>query len=204
MDSSPSISIGTPRKRDTEMQRYTLTEYRDASPATREVYDDFMRATGATEVPVWLKSLGHSAALTRAYWERAKGTLFSGSLPLPLKEMIVFVVSAKHGARYCSACHAQNVLSLDKTLEFQDLQCVVKSDTAKDLPAYYQAVVNFAIKVVEDANGLTDEDFEELMDEGFGKEEICEVIAVIDLASMFNVYTSSLRLDLDPHYRAIL
>lgn len=186
------------------MQRYTLTEYEDASPATREVYDDFMRATGATSTPVWLKSLGHSAALARAYWERAKGTLFSGSLPLPLKEMIVFVVSAQHGARYCSACHAQNVLSLDKTLAFEDLQSAIKPNAAKDLPAYYQTVVNFASKVVEDANGLTDEDFEELMDEGFSKEEIYEIIAVIDMATMFNVYTSALRLDLDPQYRAIL
>jgi len=77
------------------MQRYTLTDYDDASPAAREVYDDFMRTTGATSVPIWIKSLGHSGALAKAYWERAKGTLFSGSLPLPLKEMIVFVVSAK-------------------------------------------------------------------------------------------------------------
>ena len=98
------------------MQHYTLTEYADASSETRAVFDDFMRTTGATAVPVWLKSLGHSAPLTRAYWERAKGTLFAGNLPLPLKEMIVFVVSARNGARYCSACHAQNVLSLDKTL----------------------------------------------------------------------------------------
>jgi hypothetical protein len=47
------------------------------------------------------------------------------------------------------------------------------------------------MKVVADANGLTDEDFETLMDDGFSKEEICEIIAVIDLATMFNVYTSS-------------
>jgi alkylhydroperoxidase family enzyme len=63
---------------------------------------------------------------------------------------------------------------------------------------------SFASKVVTDANGLGDEDFEELMDEGFSKEEIIEIIAVIDMATMFNVYTSSLRLDLDPDYRAIL
>lgn len=186
------------------MQRYTLTEYADASPETREIYDDFMRTTGACAVPIWIKSLGHSAALARAYWERAKGTLFSGSLPLPLKEMIVFVVSAHHGARYCSACHAQNVLSLDKALAFEDLRSYLQADGDAKLPAYYQNVVQFATKVVEDANGLTDGDFEELMDEGFSKEEICEIIAVIDLASMFNIYTSSLRLDLDPEYRAIL
>jgi alkylhydroperoxidase family enzyme len=186
------------------MQRYMLTAYQDASPATCEVYDDFMRTTGATEVPVWLKSLGHSPALTRAYWERAKGTLFSGSLPLALKEMIVFVVSARHGARYCSACHAQNVLNLDKALAFDDLQSFLKPDAAVPLPHYYVGVIRFASRVVEDANGMQDEEFEALMDEGFSQAEICEIIAVIDMATMFNVYTSSLRLDLDPQYRAIL
>lgn len=186
------------------MQRYILTEYEDASPATKEVYDDFLRTTGGTTVPVWVKSLGHSSALVRAYWERAKGTLFSGSLPLSLKEMIVFVVSAKHGARYCSACHAQNVLSLDKALKFDDLQSFLQSKDGFQLPAYYEVVVTFAIKVANNANCLSDEDFEELMDEGFSKEEICEIIAVIDLATMFNIYTSALQLDLDPEYRAIL
>lgn len=186
------------------MQRYLLTEYQDASPETREVYDDYMRMTGDASLPIWIKSLGHSAALARAYWERAKGTLFSGSLPLPLKEMIVFVVSAKHGARYCSACHAQNVLSLDQALRFEDLSSFVKAGGASMLPAYYEQVVAFATKVVADPNAVNDEDFEALMDEGFTREEICEIIAVIDLASMFNVYTSALRLDLDPNYRAIL
>jgi uncharacterized peroxidase-related enzyme len=186
------------------MQRYILTEYTNATKETQAVYDDYMQTTGATSVPVWLKSLGHSAALTRAYWERAKGTLFAGALPLPLKEMVVFVVSAKNGARYCSACHAQNVLSLDKTIAFADLKNLVSADSGLNLPAYYRTVVDFAIKVVTDANSVDDADFELLMDEGFSKEEICEIIAVIDMATMFNVYTSTLRLDLDPQYCAIL
>jgi len=186
------------------MQRYVLTGYNEASPDTRAVYDDFMRTTGESNVPIWMQSLGHSAALARAYWERAKGTLFSGSLPLPLKEMIVFVVSARHGARYCAACHAQNVLSLDKALQFEDLHSFVQAGANRILPPYYEHVVAFAEKVIADANQVTDEDFEILMDEGFSREEICEIIAVIDLASMFNIYTSALKLDLDPNYRAIL
>jgi alkylhydroperoxidase family enzyme len=163
-----------------------------------------MRTTGATELPIWVKSLGHSAALARAYWERAKGTLLSGRLPLPLKEMIVFAVSARNGAKYCSACHAQSVLSLDKSLAFDDLKGFLQSDSCTHLPPYYRSVVDFAHKVVDHANAVSDEDFEILMDEGFSREEICEIIAVIDLATMFNVYTSTLRLDLDPQYRAIL
>jgi len=186
------------------MQRYVLTDYASASTETRAVYDDFMKTTGATSVPIWLQSLGHNAALTRAYWERAKGTLFSGALPLPLKEMIVFVVSAKNGARYCSACHAQSVLSLDKNLSFCDLKSLASASSALGLPPYYRTVVDFAIKVVSNANCLDDADFEALHDEGFSTQEICEIIAVIDLATMFNVYTSALRLDLDPNYEAIL
>lgn len=186
------------------MQRYIVTEYGDASAATRAVYDDFMRTAGATAVPLWLRSLGHSAALARAYWERSKGTLFGGLLPLALKEMIVFVVSAKNGARYCSACHAQCVLSLDKSLAFDDLKAFLDSDEVTNLPAYYRTVIGFATKVATDANAMTDEDFDLLMDDGFSKEEVCEIIAVIDLATMFNVYTSALRIDLDPEFRAVL
>lgn len=186
------------------MQRYIITEYNEASPEVQAVYDNYMSTTGATSVPVWLKSLGHSAALVRAYWERAKGTLFGGSLALALKEMIVFIVSAQNGARYCSACHAQCLLSLDKTLSFDNLKSISNSDIDIMLPAYYRNVVAFAKKVACNPNNLQDNDFETLMDEGFSKEEICEIIAVIDLTAMFNIYTSSLRLDLDPDYCAII
>jgi alkylhydroperoxidase family enzyme len=185
------------------MKRYHITEYQDASPASREVYDDYMRTTGATKPPLWLKSLGYNEALARAYWERAKGTLFSGDLPLPLKEMIVFVVSAQHGAKYCSACHADCVLNLDKTIEFGDLQSFM-TNAGNQLPPYYRGVVKFATKIAVDPNSVTDEDFGALMDEGFSRAEVGEIISVIDMATMFNVYTSALRLELDPEYRAVL
>ena len=186
------------------MQRYRLTEYAHACVDTRAVYDDHMRTTGATTPPVWIRSLGHNPALAKAYWERAKGTLFGGSLPLPLKEMVVFVVSARNGANYCSACHAQCVLHLDQTLAFADLEAFLASDTVMRLPPYYRSVVNFAQKVVADPNALADGDFQLLMDEGFSLDEIGEIVAVVDMATMFNIYTSAVRLDLDPDYRAIL
>jgi len=96
------------------------------------------------------------------------------------------------------------VLSLDKTVTFDDLKAYLAGGSALKLPPYYRSVVMFADKVATDANSLEDSDFAALMDEGFSKEEICEIIAVIDLATMFNVYTSTLRLDLDPQYCAIL
>jgi Carboxymuconolactone decarboxylase family len=102
---------------------------RPACAETRAIYDDHMQTTGATSPPLWIRSLGHSPALAKACWERAKGTLFGGSLPLPLKEMVVFVVSARNGANYCSACHAQCVLHLDQPLAFADLERFPASDS---------------------------------------------------------------------------
>lgn len=186
------------------MIRYALTEYKEASDDVRAVYDDYMRVTGDTKVPVWLKSMGHSAALARSYWERSKGTLFAGSIPLPLKEMIVFVVSGMHGAKYCTACHAQSVLQLDKSLNFEDLQAFISDSKSFQMPESYRRVVHFAMHVVEDANKISDEEFNALQDDGFTLLEIGEIISVIDLASMFNIYTSTLRLHLDPEYRAII
>ena len=96
------------------------------------------------------------------------------------------------------------MLSLDKSLAFEDLQGFLRSERGAQLPAYYQCVVRFATKVAANATALTDEDFDEVMNEGFSLEEIGEIVAVIDMATMFNVYTSALRLDLDPQYRAVL
>jgi hypothetical protein len=73
----------------------------------RALYDDFMSTTGATSIPIWIKSLGHSEALARAYWERAKGTLLNGKLPLPLKEMIMYHILKQGYFLYLASCHCK-------------------------------------------------------------------------------------------------
>ncbi len=186
------------------MQRYIITEYEDASPETKAVYDDYLRTTGSTSLPVWIKSMGHNASIAKAYWEKGKGTLLGGKLPLPLKELIVFMVSGTNEAKYCTACHAQAILKLDKTLTIEDLKEFLKGEKDLPFPKSYKSVLNFAVKVVKDPNNVDDKDFEELIDEGFTKEEICEIIAIVDMSTMFNIYTSALKLHLDPHYQAIL
>ena len=51
---------------------------------------------------------------------------------------------------------------------------------------------------------VTDEDFEALQAAGFSDSEIKELLGVIDLAMMFNCYTSGMRLPLDPQYKALV
>ena len=186
------------------MQRYALVEYEAASAQVRALYDDYLQSTGAPRLPVWVKSLGHSADLLRAYWSRTKGSLVLGTLPLVLKELVIFVVSVENGSRYCAACHAHAVLQLDHSFTYEDLCSMTDSNTLLDLPPAFRAAVTFATRMARDVNAVDDADFEHLADAGFSYDEIHELLAVIDLAAMFNVYTSAAQLPIDPEYRPIL
>lgn len=186
------------------MQRYSLTPYRDAAPATRAVYDEFLRLSGAAEPPIWMTSLGHNPTLMRAYWEKTRGCLIEGEVPYVLKEMIVFVVSRENGAQYCSACHAHAVLQLDPTLTYADLVTILDPHGRVPLPPAHRAAVDFAARMARDANAVSDADFERLYDAGYSEAEVRELLGVIDLAMMFNCYTSALQLPLDPQYKAML
>ncbi|MBU6257580.1 MAG: carboxymuconolactone decarboxylase family protein [Burkholderiales bacterium] len=187
------------------MPRYTLVDYESASPEVRAIYDDFLRQTGSTTVPYWVQSLGCNVSLLHAYWERTKGSLVRGVMPAILKEMVIFVVSVENGSRYCSACHAHAVLGLDPTLKFEDLNALLDTEDRRlALPPSYRAALDFAIRMARDPNAVSDADFESLREADFDDAEIRELLAVIDLAAMFNQYTSALRLPLDPGYRPVL
>ena len=185
-------------------QRYVLTDYKSAPAGTREVYDEFMRMSGAAEPPVWVQSLGHNPTLMRAYWEKTKGCLLTGQLPYVFKEMIVFVVSRENGAAYCTACHAHAVLQMDPTLTYNDLVTILDPAGSVPLPKAQRTAVDFASRMARDPNAITDDDFIALHDAGFDDAEIKELLGVIDLAMMFNCYTSALKLPLDPQYKQML
>ena len=72
------------------------------------------------------------------------------------------------------------------------------------MPASHRAALRFAEKMTYDANSVTDADFEHLLSAGFSNSEIKELLSVIDLAMMFNCYTSGMRLPLDPQYKALV
>ncbi|MDE2454820.1 MAG: carboxymuconolactone decarboxylase family protein [Burkholderiales bacterium] len=187
------------------MKRYELVDYEQAPADVRAIYDEFLRATGSAKVPVWVRSLGANATLLEAYWERTKGSLLRGSLPAILKELTIFVVSVENGSRYCSACHAHAALSMDATLKFEQLDSLTRpGDTSAGLPPAYRAALDFAIAVARDANSVPDSAFERLRDADFSEDEIRELLSVIDLAAMFNNYTSAMKLPLDPEYRPVL
>jgi AhpD family alkylhydroperoxidase len=87
------------------MATFGLTEYKDASPEVRAVYDDIM-ATRKTDYinNFWKAMAAHPATLKRT-WESVKQVMAPGALDPLTKELIYLAVSATNQCGYCMASH---------------------------------------------------------------------------------------------------
>src|SRR3954451_15391715 len=104
------------------MPRFQPVEYENASPEVRTIYDEFCATLHTTKLPMWVKASGSNPVLLRGLWEKTKATLVFGKVPALLKELIIFCISTKRGAEYCTACHAHAALQHDPSLTFADLK----------------------------------------------------------------------------------
>jgi alkylhydroperoxidase family enzyme len=180
-----------------------LVEYRSASPEVRAIYDDIRATLGVPDVPNWVKAMGGNATLLRGNWEKTKAVLAAGSLPPLLKELALFYVSTKRGSEYCSACHAHAALQIDRTLTMQNLMQIVRGELGI-LPQPFRVALEVVGAAALEPTSLTGADFDRLMQAGFSKEEIPELLALADLAVMFNTITMTYRVPLDPDYTRVI
>lgn len=180
--------------------RYQLVTYEDASDEVRAIYDDVLVTLGVARLPNWITAMGKNPILLRGNWEKTKATLVQGTIPMLLKELIIFVISTRRGSRYCRACHAHAALNLDKTLSFADLTNLAAGQAYQGMPRAFQVALDVAEKAALMPNELGDEDFDALRGVGYSDAEIGEVLAQADLAVMFNTITSTFQLEIDPEY----
>ena len=126
--------------------------------------------------PNWVKSTGHSERFAKAYWEKTRGCLVLGEMPLIFKELIIFVVSVENGSRYCTACHAHAALQLDKSLTYEDMLAMVGDVDSPNLPLATRVALKFARKMAREANEVTDADFAEMRSAGYSDDQIKEIL----------------------------
>ncbi|MBL8510498.1 MAG: carboxymuconolactone decarboxylase family protein [Betaproteobacteria bacterium] len=158
---------------------------------------------GRTEVPHWMKSMGGNAPLLKGCWERLKGGVLAGKVPILLKELIMFTISIKRGSPYCESAHAHSVLQLDKTLTFEDLMEISQGKSYKTLPKAFQVAIEVIGKAGAEPDKVTESDFDRLHEAGFTEEEIAELVAQADICVMFNTYTNIVGLPIDAAYHSV-
>ena len=82
-----------------------LTEYEDASPEVRAVYDDIMETRQVDWVNNFWKALAADPVTLRRTWESVKEVMAPGALDPLTKELLYVAVSVTNGCEYCIASH---------------------------------------------------------------------------------------------------
>jgi AhpD family alkylhydroperoxidase len=93
------------------MASFGLTEYADASPEVRAVYDDIMATRKTDYINNFWKALAAHPETLRRTWQSIKEVMAPGALDPLTKELIYLAVSATNQCGYCMASHTAGALA---------------------------------------------------------------------------------------------
>jgi AhpD family alkylhydroperoxidase len=121
-----------------------LTEYANASPEVRAVFDDIMTTRGTDWVNNFWKALAHDPATLRRTWESVKQIMAPGALDPLTKELLYVAVSATNQCPYCVASHTASARKAGMTPEmFAELMAVVgMANETNRLASGYQVEID--------------------------------------------------------------
>ena len=185
------------------MKRRVLISYADASPGVQAIYDEGMALMGLAQVPNWMMAMGTNEYVLKANWEKFKHVVLTGSVPMLLKQLILFVISINTGNCYCTAAHGHAALALDTTLSYQDLLSLAEGRAYTTLPRSFQVAIELVTRAALHPQDVADElfDFEDrLRDEGFTELEVDELMAQADFGVMMNTITAILDIPVDQEF----
>lgn len=171
-----------------------MVEEHAVSDEIAALYDDVKRTMQLPFVPNWLKIIAVSPAALKIYWNFYRGFLEHTTLPQSLTAMILFTIAERRNCRFCSATNELTCRTLgidDQTL----------SDLVRDLghlnPERIRAIIEYALKVSSDAQGLVPEDYERVRSQGVTDAELVEITMVAAMGNFNDAMADALKIEVD-------
>ena len=164
------------------MARIKPLEKEHVAQEARPVYEEIEKAFG--RVPNIFKTYAHFPPLLKANWEKVKAIMMGGSLRRELKEAIALVVSDANACQYCIAAHGLALQQLG--FSRQRIEALVKNLEGSGFQPKELKLLELARKSTKDANGVTDQDIDELLRLGWSEGEIVEAQGGMELFTGFN------------------
>ena len=142
-------------------------------------------------VPNMTRAMANSPAVLDGYLQLS-GALGGGKLPARLREQIALAVSQANGCDYCLAAHSAIGRMVGLTAEeIRDSRLGGAVDVRDD------ALVRFAVKVLQTRGRVSDADLDDVREAGFGDDAIAEVVAHVALSVFTNYFNNVAGTDLD-------
>lgn len=156
-----------------------------------------MKELGIPFVLNWFKCQGNNAELLNGNWEKLKSVMLRGSIPMVLKQLIIYNISKQKGCNYCAQAHGIMADGMSAAIsEEEGFRATQQMDSAH-VPSGYKTAIRIVTKAALNPSETSEMDFEELRDEGFSDIEVQELFAHADLVNMLNTIAdiSGIKLD---------
>ena len=167
------------------MPNVPLIDRDAATGSVKENLDQITAAFGT--VPAMFRAVANSPAALASMWG-SFGAFGGGTLGAALGEQIAVAVANRNSCEYCLAAHT--ALGRKAGLSRDDLAAAQdgRSDDAKTA-----ALLDFALKLVNDRGQVTSADVQAVRDQGWNDEQIVETIGQVAL----NLFTNYVNIALD-------
>jgi uncharacterized peroxidase-related enzyme len=171
------------------MSRINQIATENATDRARTLLDAVKHKLGL--VPNMTRAMANSPAVLDGYLQFS-GALSKGSLSPRVREQLSLAVAQANGCDYCLAAHSTIGKMVGLTAEqIRDSRLGTAVDPKAD------ALVRFALEVVETRGKVSDRALAEVRDAGFDDGVIAEVVAHVALDVFTNYFNNVARTDVD-------
>jgi len=161
------------------MTRLTQITDQDATPAQAEIFAAIKSKVGMT--PNLYRVVGNQPAALKGLLGLNE-TLSGGEFAPAIREAIALTVAGANACDYCASAHS----AISKSLKVDDAEISARL-IGKSEDAGLQAILTFAVAVVEKRGFVSDDDLKAARDAGLNDAQIVETIANV-VANIFTNY----------------
>lgn len=180
---------------NSKMSGLPIIEEEEATGEVARIYADIKRDLQLPVVPNYAKAVAVSPAALAIYWDFQRSFYQHTTLPQSLTSMILYTIAETGNCQYCSATHELTCRTLG--VDEETLSSLVE-DLGNVSPQRIQAIIEFALKVARDPQGLVPEDYERVREQGVTDEELVEIILIAAIGKYNDTLADALKIDVEP------
>jgi AhpD family alkylhydroperoxidase len=115
--------------------------------------------------------------------------------------MILFAIAQRNHCEYCSAGHELTCRTLG--IDEATLTALVE-DLGNVSPQRIRAIIEFAVKVSRNPQGLVERDYERVLEQGATEAELVEIILLAAAGNLGDTLADALKIDVEPMVKEAL
>ncbi len=163
----------------------------DFTPYTKsiELLDSVQKKIG--RIPNIYKLLSYSPNLLEGYINFS-ANMSNGALSPQDREHIALIVAGFNQCEYCASAHT----IIAKKAGLNDTEITANLHGKSEDPTA-TALLNFCLSMLQNKGKVTEQEFTDLLQQGYSNEQIVEIIASIAIAIFTSYFNNSMQTDID-------